>query len=236
MHGFEFHIWRLCESHRISFSEWLSYSPSLWETKGLHRFKGYATIWQLFYLLTLKSLTSYNELFLDLFQMVRVIQFCLRSYPEHIPYFNHGERKHYSWLKLPFSISFHYLDIGKSLKWKFLKLSPRSLGDMTPRKEWIIGVPSILCRHLNTECEQEVACFWECGPSILNWLVRVNSEAPYWLSSSGYNSLTPTTDHPQLISRNSGPTGLGKIILQDKFVFFVEHFKYNELLWLAKKA
>lgn len=58
--------------------------------------KGYATIWQLLYLFTLKSLTSYNELFLDLFQAVRVIQFCLRSHPEHIPHFNHGERKHYS--------------------------------------------------------------------------------------------------------------------------------------------
>ena len=65
-----------------------------------------------------------------------------------------------------------------------------------------------------------MSCFWECGPGILNWLVWVNSEAPYWLSSSGYNSLTPTTDHPQLISRNSGPTGLSMIILQDKFVFF----------------
>lgn len=120
------------------------------DTKGLHRSRGYATNWQLFYLFTLRSLTSHNEIFLYLFQMVRVIQFYLCSHSEHIPYFNHGERKHYSWLKGPFSISFHSLVIGKSLNPKFLELNLRGLEGTTPRKDMRCdGVPWILCGYLN---------------------------------------------------------------------------------------
>lgn len=104
-------------------------------TKGSHRCRGYATIWQFFYLFTLKSLISYNELFLDLFQIDTVVQFSLCSHLEHIPHFNHRERKHYSWLKVPFSISFYSLSVEKSLKSKLLELNWRGLGGTTPRKE-----------------------------------------------------------------------------------------------------
>lgn len=85
------------------------------------------------------------------------------------------------------------------------------------------------------------ACFWKCGPSIiLNCLhsVPVNSEAPCWLSSSGYNSLTLTTDHLQL--------SFQEILAQQAWVrlsfrihiliFFMEQFDYNDLLWPTKKA
>lgn len=60
--------------------------------------------------------------------MGRVIQFYLCSHPEHIPHFNQGERKYYASLKVPFSISFHSLGIGKFLKSKLLELNLRGLG------------------------------------------------------------------------------------------------------------
>lgn len=74
------------------------------------------------------------ELFLGLFQMVRVIQIYLCSHPEYIPHFSHGERKHYSWLILSLSISFHSLDLGKSLKSKFMELNLRVLRGSAPER------------------------------------------------------------------------------------------------------
>lgn len=90
--------------------------------------------------------------------MDRVIRFYLCSHPEHIPHFNHNERKYYPWLKVPFSISLHALGIGKSLKSELLELNLRVLGNSIPRKKkgkMSQNVPWILCRQLSTVWEQE---------------------------------------------------------------------------------
>lgn len=110
--------------------------------------------------------------------MVRVIQFYLCSHPGRIPHFNHSERKHYSWLKVSLSISFHSPGLGTSLKSKLLELNLKSVGGKAPRKEVRYhglhpGVSvGIKAQKVNRKTWKVLtfACSQECGPCILNRL------------------------------------------------------------------